>query len=61
MNAFIEAIAWHYHTFALDRQGHIWHMWFDLDGPNIECLIGTETEYYEPIRALRAIWSLHNT
>lgn len=54
MDAFLDAVAWHYEAFLKTGCGDIYRVWFGSDGqPMMQRLIGDETEYIEPLAELR--------
>ena len=53
MDAFVDAVAWHYCTFMRSGSGNFWRVWFDGPAPMIELLLGDEAEWVEPLTELK--------
>lgn len=52
--AFIDALQWHYSVFMLADDGQVWRVWFDgSHQPCMECLLGHEAEWREPVKELK--------
>lgn len=56
MDAFLFSTTWHYMLFAKTAAGDFWRVWFEGDPfPYQQRLIGNESEFAEPLAALRKL------
>lgn len=60
-NAFLHSVVYKYQLFAIDSQHDIWRVWFDVDFPLMQKLVGNEAEYYTVKRLLKAQIALYYT